>query len=335
MPTPIPLAGLDWTSVAYREFWPLDLSGDWSAGIGGIGRDIDIGNGGVFLINVKDGEEERIIDGGHDLNDVVISENHLAWSDRSRQLHIPGSTARSRVGRLAVDIFVMDLSTGKQRRITEVPAQRYGLSIDGHTLVWQDNRNEIGEDPGHYDIYAYDLKADEEIPVAIAPGAQRYPAVSGERVVWIDEGGESSRLMLYDFSDDETEVIDDSTEPELSPDIHGDYIVWRGHDESGDHGVYLYDLENKERSLIASPRLSSVDSPIVSDRYVVWTIGWPCDGRANIMPDDMGVYVHDLEVGEVQRISNYVEPDVWIDGETLMVHEGCHLPGHVYAVFLE
>ena len=99
--------------------------------------------------------------------------------------------------------------------------------------------------------------------------------------------------------------------------------------------MYLYDLQSEERSLIASTRLSSVDSPKVSDRHVVWTVGWPCDVGANIMLDDMGVYVYDLEDGHVRQVSNYVEPDVWIDGETLMIHEGCHLPGHVYAIFLE
>jgi len=331
-PTPISLTDVRWTAVAYREYFPMDLYGDHSVGIGGrvLGRDA-----GILLVNVENGDKRRITEGGRDLTEVVISGDYIAWGDRSRQIEIPGSSERNRRSRLAVDIFVMNLVTGEQRRITDIPARRHSLSIDGNLLVWQDNRYEIQEHRSHYDIYAYDIEADKEIAVEISPGVQRYPAVSGGSVVWIDEGGESSRLMLYDFSGDETKVIDDSTEPELPPDIHGDYIVWRGHDESGDHGVYLYDLESEERSLIASTRLSNVDSPSVSDRYVVWTVGWPCDVMANIMPDDMGVYVYDLEDGDVRQISNYVEPDVWIDGGTLMIHEGCHMSGRVYAVFLE
>ena len=331
-PTPISLTDVRWTAVAYREYFPMDLYGDHSVGIDGrvMRRDA-----GILLVNVENGEKRRNTEGGHDLTEVVISGDYIAWGDRSRQIEIPGSSERNRRSRLAVDIFVMNLVTGEQRRITDIPARRHSLSIDGNLLVWQDNRNEIKEHRSHYDIYAYDIEADEEIVVEISPGAQRYPAVSGDRVVWIDEGGESSRLMLYDFSGDETKVIDDSTEPELPPDIYGNYIVWRGHDESGDHGVYLYDLESKKRSLIASTRSSSIDSPIVSDRYVVWTVGWPCDVMANVMPDDMGVYVYDLEDGDVRQISNYVEPDVWIDGGTLLVHEACQMSGRVYAVFLE
>ena len=332
-PTPIPLTGFDWTSVAYREYWPTDLSGDLSVGLGGEG--INRSDWGVILVNVKTGDKRRITEGGHELREVVISGDHIAWSDRSRQIEIPGSTAENRSSRLSVDIFVLDLSTGEERRITDVPARRHSLSIDGNMLVWQDNRNEIGEHRSHYDIYAYDIAADEELSVEVAPGAQRSPSISGDRVVWLDESGDTARVMLHDIAADETRVIDDSTEPELPPDIHGDTVVWRGYDDGDEHAVYLYDLSSGQRSLIASPSRGSTDGPQISDRYVVWTEEWPCDGLSNIMPDGMGVYVYDLEDGEVTKISNYVEPDAFIDGETLLVHEGCHFPWRVYAVFLE
>ena len=68
---------------------------------------------------------------------------------------------------------------------------------------------------------------------------------------------------------------------------------------------------------------------------LVWTVNWDCDNRSNITPDDMGVYVYDLEDEDVRQISNYVEPDVWIDGGTLLVHEACQMSGRVYAVFSE
>ena len=333
LPTPISLTDFNWKSVAYREYWPTDLSGDLSVGVGGEG--IDRGDWGIILVNVKTGEKKRITEDGHGLGEVVISGDYVAWSDRSRQIEIPGSTAENRHRRLSVDIFVMNLVTGEQRRITDIPARRQSLSIDGNMLVWQDNRNEIQEHRSHYDIYAYDIEDDKEVVVAAAPGPQRSPRVSGDRVVWIDEGGNSARVMIYDFADDDVRVIDTTTKPELPPDIHEDFVVWRGYDEEGDHAVYLFDLASGQRRLIASPSRYSTDGPQVSDRYVTWTEEWPCDGRVNVMPDDMGVYVYDMTTGEVLRISNYVEPDAFVDGETLLVHEGCHFPWRVYAVFLE
>ena len=318
--------------MAYREYWPTDLSGDLSVGKGGTA--IDTGNWGIFLVDVKNGEKRRITEGAHELREVVISGDYIVWSDRSRQIEIPGSTAENRRGRLSVDIFVMNLATGDERRITDVPARRHSLSIDGNMLVWQDNRNEIGEHRSHYDIYAYDIEASEEILVEASPGAQHSPAVSGDRVIWIDRSRDTARVMLHDLADDETTVIDASTEPDLPPDIHGDYVVWRGYDEEGAHAVYLYDLANGQRKLIASPDRGSTDGPQVSNRYVVWTEEWPCDVRSNIMPDSMGVYVYDLEDEEVTKITNYVEPAAFIDGETLLIHEGCHFPWRVYAIFL-
>ena len=145
MPTPIPLTGFDWKSVAYREYWPTDLSGDLSVGLGGAW--IDIRDSGVILVNVKTGDKKSITEGGRGLTEVVISGDYIAWGDQSRQTEIPGSTARNKAGRLSVDIFVMNLVTGEQQRITEVPAGRRNLNIDGNLLVWQDNRNEIGERP--------------------------------------------------------------------------------------------------------------------------------------------------------------------------------------------
>ena len=290
--------------------------------------------GGIILANVKTGEKKLISESGHRPSDVVISGDYVAWADESRQLHIPGSTARNRGERLAVDIFLMDLNTGEERRITDVPALRYSLSFDGSRLVWQDNRNEIGEHHTHYDIYAYDIETGEEFAVEVAPGAQMSPSISGDRIVWIDESGDSPRVMLYDFADDETRVIDDSTEPELSPDIHGDYIVWRGHDDDGEHVILLHDLSDGQWQVVATHPHGRLGSPAISDRYVVWTVNWDCDTRSNRMPDDMGVYVYDLEDGTVQRISNYVEPDAFIDGGTLLVNESCGFPWSVYAVFL-
>ena len=286
-------------------------------------------------MNVQTSEKERITDGGHEVREVVISGDYIVWSDQSRKIEIPGSAVGNSSNMLSEDIFLMDLSTREERRITDLPARRRGLSIDGRWPVWEDNRNEIGENRSHYDIYAFDLEAGGEFAVEVAPGVQRDPSVSGDRVVWIDEGGESTKVMIYDFTDNETRVIDASTKSELSPDIHGDLVVWRGYDDMGDHAVYVFDIATGQKRLIASPSRDSTEGPQISNRYVVWTEEWPCDGRTNIMPDDMGVYVYDLEDGEVMRISNYVEPDAFIDGETLLVHEGCHFPLRVYSVFLE
>ena len=74
-PTPISLTDIRWTAVAYREYFPMDLYGNHSVGIGGrvLGR-----NAGILLVNVENGEKRRITEDGHELEEVVISGNHIA-----------------------------------------------------------------------------------------------------------------------------------------------------------------------------------------------------------------------------------------------------------------
>ena len=157
-PTPIALTDLKAVELG-SDYWPTDLSGERSVGIG---RD-----GEVYLANVRTGEIRQLTNDGHRKRRPVISGDTVAWTDQSRQIETHDNNSRT-ARSLADDIFVLDLNTGDRRRITEVPAKRSGLKISGKRLVWLDNRNEFGEHYTHRDIYAYDLEADEEIAVAVA-----------------------------------------------------------------------------------------------------------------------------------------------------------------------
>ena len=60
--------------------------------------------------------------------------------------------------------------------------------MSGPRLVWQDNRNGLLEDRRRdFDIYAYDLEKNEEVPVVVAPGRQSMPAIHGGTVLWSDK----------------------------------------------------------------------------------------------------------------------------------------------------
>ncbi len=321
------------------DYSPTNLSRDLSVGIG---RD-----GEVDLVNVKTVEKHQITNDGHRKNEAMVSWNYVAWTDQSRQIEIHDNSSNPRV-RFSDDIFLMNLDTGERQRITEAPAKRFGLQIDWRYLVWQEIRN----DETGYDIYAYDIEADEEIPLAVTPGAQQSPTANRGKVVWIDNrsnlhmGNSKSGchncpdnqfdIYLYNFITGEEKMIAESAASDYyALDIHCDHIVWRGYDQDNHTAVYLHDLASGQRRVIASPNLGSADSPLVSDNFVVWTVGWPCDVVSNIMPEHTGVYAYDLRTGKTGQLSNYVEPQIYLDGNTLLIHEGCYLPGRVYAVFLE
>ena len=340
-PSPVALTDLKVVELG-SDYWPTDLSGERSVGIG---RD-----GEVYLANVRTGEIRQLTNDGHRKRRPVISGDTVAWTDQSREIETHDNNSRA-ARSLADDIFVLDLNTGETRRITEAPAKRHGLQISGNRLVWQDNRNEIGEHYAHYDIYAYDLEANEEIAVAMAPGAQHWVAIEGDRVVWADNrnsailGTDRSGcfecpdnrfdIYLFDFTTGDELVLDESGANNTMPDIHGNRVVWRDFDDDGRTAIRLYDIDTGEKRTLASPSLSGVDRPLVSGDYVVWTVGLACDVFDTPSTDgSTGAFAHDLRTGEVKQLSNYVEPSITLDGTVVVIHEACQVGGRAYAVFL-
>ena len=340
-PTPVALTDLKAVELG-SDYWPTDLSGERSVGIG---RD-----GEVYLANVRTGEMRQLTNDGYRKSQPVISGDTVAWTDQSRQIETHDSNSRTAKG-LADDIFVLDLNTGEKRRITEVPAKRSGLKISGNRLVWQDNRNEFDEHYTHQDIYAYDLETDEEIAVAVAQGAQHWVAIEGDRVVWADNrnsailGTDRSGcfecpdnrfdIYLFDFTTGDELVLDESGANNTMPDIYGNRVVWRDFDDEGRTAIRLNDIDTGESRTLASPSLSGVDRPLVSGDYVVWTVGLACDVFDTPSIDgSTGAFAHDLRTGEVKQLSNYVEPSITLDETVAVIHEACQVGGRAYAVFL-
>ena len=341
-PTPIVLADLNVVEME-SSLWPNDLSGELLVGVG---QDRE-----VLLANVRTGGVRQLTSDGHRKSSPVISGNLVAWTDQRRQIETHDNNRRNGRG-LADDIFVLDLNTSELRRITEVPAKRHGLQFHDSRLVWHDNRNEFGQHYTHYDIYAYDLEEDEEIEVAIAPGAQRGAAIHRDVVVWTDNRNSLTKgtvragcsncsdnrfdIYLYDFDTGDQRVLDESGSNNRAPAVHGQHVVWRGFDEEGNASIYLYDLDKGRKHKIATTHLGNVDRPLVSENYVIWTVGVDCDVFTSPpQPVQTGVFAYDLRTGEVRQLSNYVEPSITVDGDVVFISEGCMMPGRLYAVFLD
>ena len=133
-PTPLQRSGSKVVELP-TDFRPTEFVGDRTAGIGPDGE--------VYLLNVTNGERRQVTNDGHPKIEAVISGDYVAWTDQRRKIRLPGRDGAS--PRYSTDIFLRDLNTGKERRITDVPAKRRGLRVSGSRLVWQDNRNELYE----------------------------------------------------------------------------------------------------------------------------------------------------------------------------------------------
>ena len=331
-PTPVPMAGLDLEYLNY-SYPPTSIAGDRYVARGSEGE--------VHIGDIHTGEVRQLTDDGRKKFSPVMSERYVAWKEH----HSPSKLGK---GRPTSDIFVLDLDSGEQRRITDVPAERAHLDIHNHRLVWIENRHQ----GAGYDIYAYDLEADEQIPIAIRPGYKGAPDIYGNLVVWSD-GRNSPHLgtpkagcsncpdntrdiYLYDFDTGQERKIVSTGTLNSSPSVHDKRLVWLKYTiESSSASVYLLDLDTGLEKKIADSEARHVRQPLVSGRHVVWSIRWACDVISNDRPEDTGLYMYDLDTGGTTKITDYVEPIALMGDGVVIVTERCFSMLRLYAAILK
>ena len=319
--------------------WLVDVFGDDAVGIGPDGQ--------LWLVNIRTGDWTQVTDDGHPMSDVALSADHVVWIDQRRKIQLPNNPVPTFAG----DVFVRHRHTGKERRITDVPATRRGLAISGPRLVWQDNRNGLPEDRRQdFDIYAYDLEQGVEIPVAVMPGQQRAPAIHGDMVVWSDnrnrpedapttEGCSNCPdnpfdIYAYNLKTGEERPLTQTSGYNGRPSIHGQRVAWQQFQEGDESVIVLLDLETGEQKIIGDGGRGG-SSPLISEDHVVWAVAEPCDvfgippGKAQ-----NGVYAYRLETGEIRQLSDYVEPMVMLHANVAVIAEVCFGVRRQYAVHL-
>ena len=318
----------------------VDMFGDDA-----VGYDRD---GELWLVVVRTGKSTQFTDDGYPKGAVALTADYVAWVDQRRRIPLSGY----RVPVFADDVFVRNRHTGEERRITDVPATRGGLRASGSHLVWQDDRKGLQEGRRRdFDIYAYDLEQDVEIPIVVAPGQQETPAIHGDMVVWSDNRNRPedapSRagcsacpdnpfdIYLYNLKTAEERPLTQTGDYNGRPSIHGQRVTWQQFQERNESTIVLLDLETGEQTIIGDGGRGR-SSPLISEDYVVWAVAEPCDvfgippGKAQ-----NGVYAYKLKTGEVRELSNYVEPMVMLHANVALIAEVCFGVRRQYAVHLD
>ena len=347
-PGQAPLTPLDEARVVElsTEIHVTDVFGDDA-----VGTDED---GELWLMNIRTGDLRRLTSDGHPKWGAVLSADHIAWTDQRRMVQLPGYSNPL----FSSDVFVLDRHTGKERRITDAPASRYGLGISGHRLVWQDNRQGLLEGRRwDFDIYAYDLDHGLEIPVAVTPGREDAPAIHGDTVVWTHNPNRPARgtakpgstarpdnrfeIYSYNLATAEEKPLVETGEHNVTPFIHGELVVWQRFRDEQESDIVLLDLGTGEQKVIgAGGRRES--SPLISEDYVIWRVAETCDvggfrGFREILRGRVqtGVYVYGLRTGELRRLSGDKEPRALLSGNVALVTEGCHFITRQHAILLD
>jgi len=147
---------------------------------------------------------------------------------------------------------------------------------------------------------------------------QWFPAISGKRIVWVDNRAGNLDIYLYDIETRREIPICTNPADQYMPEIYGDKVVWMDKRQMNTKvekwDIYMYDLNSgQEIPICTSP--GSHKSPSIWKDYIVWQD--ERNGNADI-------YLYDLKKGTERPISlspgNQMFPSidgdriVWLDG---------------------
>lgn len=174
-----------------------------------------------------------------------------------------------------------------------------------------------------YNVYYYDLKTQEHMPVCVKNGTQFYPDIYNNIVVWMDDRDDPTvyDIYMYDIvtglekklteNQNTSEYVSNS----YHPTIYGNYIVWvnklfTGSDNPIKHSTVIYNIETEETNIISTtnilPVVSSNNMSVTSifgDR-ALWLD--PRKGQSNL-------YMYDLNTGIETPIGNHEHKQLFHD----------------------
>jgi beta propeller repeat protein len=164
------------------------------------------------------------------------------------------------------DIFLYNLTTETEKRITTKEADPWHPTLSGDWLLWYDRRH--GEPPERprtrWDIYAYNLMEEREIRVTtetdtwylayiaidgnwLAYATERYFPPKGERLE--DYVQPMMYIKLQNLRTGEQCVLTDSAHRSFKPFFHNGEVIWEG-DERETPGYYAYNPVTQQQRML-------------------------------------------------------------------------------------
>lgn len=139
--------------------------------------------------------------------------------------------------------------------------------VSGNISVWEDRRNE------DFDVWGYDLSANQEFPIVKTRGDQERPDISGTVVVWQDNRNgvaiNDYDIYGYDLLDQREFVISARGGNEMEPKVSHDIVVWTDYVVSK-IDVYGFNLKTQTLFTVAADDHANLQ-PDVFGQVVVWT----------------------------------------------------------------
>ncbi len=245
----------------------------------------------IHVYNITSGNLFRII-GSTESNYISGSGQHMAI-DKNLIAYEGGKDWREENRR----IFVYDLISNTERRITDVPTTN--PSIYGNTVVFEDNYLYDNKS----DIFGFDLSTNTRFPIATGPSTQWTPYISGNKVVYLDNRN-SSDLKDKTFSD--IYVFDLLTKQEI---------------KVTDGGVVYTNLTSFKPVKIFKDLVFWINkADPISHNIHLWSYNITSGSKEIMTPDYLDVRYFDIDDYRVAFSADIeVSPPRWFDSEVFYI----------------
>jgi beta propeller repeat protein len=171
-------------------------------------------------------------------------------------------------------ILILASTVGSAAQVIKIGSGS-GPAIDDRKIVWTDNGV----------VQIYDLTTKKETTISSA--AAFCPAISGNKLVWLDKSTGIPRLTVYDIKSDTRSQITQNVDNNSAPAINDCRIVW-----SANGCVYMYDILNSTQTKIAAG-----DNPDIYGNKISYDIA-----STEEYPQ---VYVYDITTRKAVNVSKY------------------------------
>jgi Tol biopolymer transport system component len=207
----------------------------------------------VYAYDINSGTEKRLTAAPTaEGNDLSIHGNLVVWTD-NRHADPPMDIHAGNEPAFNNEIYAYDLSTNREKRITDYPGNDRHPVIDGENIVWL---RQVYQDYRKADVFLFNTVTGKETRISTSNYATFTPSINGNRIVWVD-----ARASLGNTA--------------------GDTVV---NGVQGQADIYLYDLATKQEVKISSTKPGDVlASPIIYGDYVVYTSIIMVDNRVFVV----------------------------------------------------